>query len=104
MTDYQCKQFNLSGGTPAVCRKLRRVSGIAVSTCVYVIGSRLSTCKTGVVSLDALVTVSGIVGTNIFPLIFITICGALLASHVTDLYDSVEYDHHPVAQHMREDQ
>ena len=72
MTDYQCEYFNLSGGTPAVCRKLRRVSGIAVATCVNVIGSRLSTGETGGVSLDALVTVSGIVGTNTFPGIFIS--------------------------------
>ena len=64
---------------------------------ICVIGSRLTT---GVVSLDALVTVSGIVGTNTFPGIFISVC----ASHVTDLYDSVDYDHYQVARHMREDQ
>ena len=75
VTDNQC---TYSGGTPAVCRKLRRVSGIAVATCVDVIGSRLTTGETGVVSLDALVTVSGIVATNTFPGIFISVCGALL--------------------------
>ena len=42
-----------------------------MATCVDVIGSRLTTGETGVVSLDALVTLSGIVGTNTFPGIFI---------------------------------
>ena len=49
-----------------------------MATCVDVIGSWLSTGGTGVVSLDALVTVSGIVGTNTFPGIFISVCGAFL--------------------------
>ena len=50
-----------------------------MAICVYVIGSRLSTGETGVLSLDALVTVSGIVGTNTFPGICISVCGALLS-------------------------
>ena len=57
-----------------------------MATCVYVIGSRLTTCETGVVSLDALVTLSGIVGTNTFPGIFIfSFVERYYASHVTDL-------------------
>ena len=49
-----------------------------METCVDVIGSRLNTGEIGAVSLDALVTVFGIVGTNTFPGIFISVCGALL--------------------------
>ena len=47
LTDYQCTYLLFQVELDlAVCRKLQRVSGIAVAACVDIIGSRLSTGET----------------------------------------------------------